>query len=67
MSQVERLFGIAKLLVDAWPGFFERWGPGAGDRHTNEFMRELRTQAADSFGADFAEHSFSDSAGFRVD
>lgn len=36
-------------------GFHSVLGPGAGDRRTHQFMRELRAEAARKFGKDYAE------------
>jgi hypothetical protein len=67
MGQSESLLVLAQNLVDQTPGFFDIKGPGAGDKATDAFMRELRELAHAEFGHDYAEREISGSNGFRVD
>lgn len=67
MDRVQQLTEIAQLLVNSWPNFFVRQGPGIGDRATNAFMAELRMRAASTFGQDFAEQRISGDNNLAVD
>ena len=67
MNQAERLLRLAQELVVDHPGFFEVKGPGAGDRATNAFMKNLRERARGVFGNDYAEKVISGANDFRVD
>jgi hypothetical protein len=42
VSKVERVLQLAQEIADQSVGFFELAGPGAGDRRTYAFVRELR-------------------------
>ena len=54
-SMSNRLYKIANHLARNTPGFFDKKGPGAGNRATNEFINELGTRAISEFGADYSE------------
>ena len=67
MNNAEQLHAIAQTLVDEWPNFFGIQGAGAGDRATNDFMRELGRRAATAFGHSFAEQRISGDNKLAVD
>jgi len=67
VGQAERLLEIAQGLAGQRPDFFEVKGPGAGDKATDAFMRDLREAALAEFGEDFAEQEVCGANGFRVD
>ena len=67
MGQAEELLEIAQGLADQRPDFFEVKGPGAGNKATNAFMRDLRETALAKIGADYAEKEVCGVNGFRVD
>ena len=54
-SMSNRLYEIADNLARSTPGFFDKKGPGAGNRATNEFMNELGARAESEFGVDYSE------------
>ncbi|MGH9351712.1 MAG: hypothetical protein ACRD2G_06080 [Terriglobia bacterium] len=67
MTHAKRLFEIAQSLVDEWPDFFQKKGPGAGDRDTHAFMRELRARAMAALGRDYYEPRICEGSGFKPD
>lgn len=50
-----KLFELAKRVANSNPEFQFVKGPGAGNRATNGFLREIRKLALDEFGEDFSE------------
>jgi hypothetical protein len=58
---------LAQRIAEQTPDFFERKGPGKGDRATAAFVRLLRESAQRSFGSDYSEKAACTSAGFRFD
>jgi hypothetical protein len=67
MALAEQLLGLANAVVAQRPDFFDVKGPGAGDRATNAFMLELRSEALKAFGTDYAEKTICGTNGFCVD
>lgn len=67
MSKVERLLQLAQELADQSVGFFEIAGPGAGDRRTHTFMRELLRRANDLFEQDLSEQKICGDNNLAVD
>ncbi len=63
----ETLLLHAQELAEHFPVFFEKKGPGTGDRATASYMRSLRGLALDIFGFDYSETPACGSAGFRFD
>ncbi len=54
-SQTTTLIELAREISRALPDFQAVLGPGAGDKATHAFMRELRQQAIQAFGEDHSE------------
>jgi len=55
MPHTDKLIELAQTLVDEWPGFFEKKGPGEGDDDTKAYMDELQRRAIAAFGRDYAQ------------
>jgi len=55
MGRPDELFELAQKIADERPTFFDKKGPGIGDRDTSKFMEELKKRAKDKFGCDLAE------------
>lgn len=55
MDRPDELFKLAQKIADERPTFFDKKGPGIGDRDTSAFMKELKKRAEDKFGCDLAE------------
>lgn len=66
-SKAERLFLLAQKIAERTPGFFDTKGPGAGDRASLEFMKNLRKAAKGLFGQDFSEKRVNDQVAFAID
>lgn len=62
-----RLLALAREIASADAAFHSVLGPGAGDRRTQKFMRELRDQAAREFGTDYAERKVCGETSLAVD
>lgn len=54
-SQTTALIELAREISRALPDFQAVLGPGAGDKATHAFMKELRHQAMQAFGEDHSE------------
>lgn len=67
MLNADLVYEMAQQIASNTPGFFEKKGPGAGDRASNEFMRGLRQRLRDSLGVDYAEVAVIAEAAFRFD
>ncbi len=67
MSKIRQLLEMAETLAREDQGFFHIAGPGAGDKRTNAYIKELRSRAASSFGQDFSEARICADTGLRVD
>lgn len=67
MSKTDTIIRLAQTIADERAGFFEIKGPGAGDRETRAFMRELRIRAKDALGIDYAEQKICGSSKLAVD
>jgi hypothetical protein len=67
MDRPAKLVALARELADSIPEFQAVRGPGAGDRSTHSFMRELRAQAESAFGQDFSEKKICGETAFAVD
>lgn len=63
----DQLCIIAQEIADCVPGFFEKKGPGAGDRATADYVRSLQCAAKEFFGLDLSEKKVCKSAGFKFD
>jgi hypothetical protein len=63
----EELCLLAQALAEQTAGFFEKKGPGVGDKATNEFVRSLRELARDTFKFDHSEKAMCSSHGLRFD
>ena len=64
---VDKLYSLAQDLALAHEGFFEKMGPGTGDKSTNAFMAKLRQRAIETFGRDFSEAQISGENRLAVD
>lgn len=67
MNKVEQLVQLAQKITDENVSFFEVAGPGAGDRRTIAFMRELRHRANDAFKRDYSERKICGDNNLAVD
>jgi hypothetical protein len=50
MSIAETICQMAQQMADFRPGFFDKKGPGRGDRDTLEYMRDLRAAVETATG-----------------
>ena len=50
-----RLFLLAQTIATNTAGFFQKKGPGIGDKASNQFMTQLRSAAQELFGTDYSE------------
>jgi hypothetical protein len=55
MGRPDELFELAQKIADEKPTFFDKKGPGIGNRDTNSYTEELKKRAKDKFGYDLAE------------
>jgi len=55
MDRPNELFELAQKIADERPTFFDKKGPGIGDRDTSKFMEELKKRTKDKFGCNLAE------------
>ena len=67
MSKAEQLSTLALKLASEWPQFFEKLGPGVGDRATNAYMTELNSRARRDFNEDYSQKRISGNNGLCVD
>ena len=67
MTKSEKILSIGQDIADERPSFFEKKGPGKGDRDTNSFMAELRSRAKQAFGGDFSEKQICGDNNLSVD
>jgi len=65
--KAELLLVLAREIAAANPGFQAVLGPGAGDRATGEFMRNLRARAKEALGHDYSEQRVCGDTAFAVD
>lgn len=66
-SKAGRLCLLAQRIAERTPGFFDTKGPGAGDRASLEFMKNLREAAQGVFGQDFSERRVNNHIAFAID
>jgi hypothetical protein len=67
LPRVAKLFLMAQKIAWQTPGFFEKKGPGHGDRASALFMSSLREGAQGLFGCDLSEKRACESANYRLD
>ena len=67
MTDTHIIFETARTLAVATPGFWTFKGPGAGDRATSAFMRELRQRVHAELGYDCSEQKICGTNSFAVD
>src|SRR5437773_6761578 len=67
MSKTDDLFRIAQDLANQWPRFYERLGPGHGDRATHAYMTELNARALRDFGQRYHQQQISGDNAMSVD
>lgn len=67
MSVTEQILGLAQKLALAREGFFDKKGPGAGDRDTSQFMAALRAKTLEATGVDYSEKRISGDNKLAVD
>jgi hypothetical protein len=65
--RVAKLFVMAQEIAWQTPGFFEKKGPGHGDRASAQFMSTLRRAAQSKYGCDLSEKRACQSAKWRFD
>ena len=65
--RVAKLFLMAQRIAWQTPGFFQKKGPGHGDRASAQFMLSLRQAAQGLFGHDLSEKRACRSANYRFD
>lgn len=58
---------LASRLARELPSFFDRSGPGAGNRLTNQYMQQLRDAAVHRFQNDYSEQQVCGDNGLRPD
>jgi hypothetical protein len=58
---------FASKLANSIPDFYEKKGPGRGDRSTNEFIDALRKSARERFGRDYSEAKVCHGTDFPLD
>ena len=66
-TKVTTVLQLAQALAVKHPAFFSLQGPGAGDRQTAAYIKELRASALAALGTDYAEHRLLPTTGARVD
>lgn len=66
-TKVDTLLAIIQQVANERPTFFHVKGEGAGDRDTNDFMREVRRRALAVFGQDCSEKRICGSNNSAVD
>lgn len=66
-DRVQSLIVLAEALAREDETFFRIAGPGAGDRRTNSYIRELRLRAEQLFRHDYSEARICGDTGLRVD
>ena len=67
VGRAERLVLLVQKLAVRTPEFFEKKGPGKGDRASNKFMADLREVAEDTFGRDFSEFRVNSNTKLAID
>lgn len=67
MSKVQALIELAGRVARELPGFFERNGPGVGNKLSNKYMRRLRDAAEDRFQNDYSEQRICGENGLKPD
>jgi hypothetical protein len=71
MSKTDELISIAIKIAHSRPDFFNKKGPGLGDKDTSSFMAELYKQVKNYFGKEFTdkciEQQICGANGFKVD
>ena len=67
VTKADHVFTAAQQLAVETSGFFEKKGPGEGDRASNEHMNVLRQRLRTAFGSDYSEAPVIPQAGFRFD
>lgn len=55
MKRSETIIQLAQRIADERSDFFKPKGPGAGNKDTNSFMRELGTRVRDALGVNVSE------------
>ena len=65
--RILKLFFMAQQIAWQTAGFFEKKGPGHGDRASALFMSRLREAARGEFGCDLSEKRACRSANYRFD
>jgi hypothetical protein len=71
MEKTEKIISLTRKIAAERPNFFDKKGPGLGDKDTSSFMAELHKQAEKHFGQEFvdryAEQRICGTNGFKVD
>lgn len=67
LPRVAKLFLAAQKIAWQTPDFFQKKGPGHGDRANAQFMSSLRQVAQGLFGCDLSEKRACRAANFRLD
>jgi hypothetical protein len=67
LTQAHQLLRLAEALAREDEGFLQIAGPGAGDRRTNFYIKELRVRASRAFEHDYSEARICGNTGLRVD
>ena len=67
LPRVAKLFLLAQKIAWQTPDFFQKKGPGHGDRASAIFMERLRQIAQSTFACDLSERRACKSANYRFD
>ena len=67
MGHPDELFKLAQKIADGTPTFCKKKEPGEGNKATNDFMKELRSQAKQLFRDDFSEKAICGDNNSKVD
>jgi hypothetical protein len=67
LSKALMLYFYAQEIAHKVEGFYEKKGPGLGDRASADFMKKLRGAAEAAFGQDYSERKACKKLGYRFD
>ncbi len=67
MDMTTTVLRLAQEAASSRPAFFEKKGPGVGDRDTNEYMADLRSAVQKATGVDCSEQRICGESNLAVD